>query len=138
MILPTIARLQQEVDYFYTIEGAIELSAITDTPQRPAAFVVPMIDTAQRSGTGTQVVRQLVAETIGVVMMIRSRNDKYGGRQLDLVNTVRADVQTALLGWQPSPNHEPFEFDRGRLQDWKDGVVMWLDQYRTEKQIRST
>lgn len=106
--------------------------------QLPAAFVVPMDETAggQRHASGAH--RQQLSQTVGVVLIVGARNDARGERALDQVKPLADRVRDHLIGWPPAPDAAPLAYRRGRVAGFQQGAVFWLAEFTTTQLLRTT
>jgi len=106
--------------------------------QLPAAFVVPMDETAggQRHGAGAH--RQQLTQTIGVVLIVGARNDARGDKALDQVKPLADRVRDDLTGWPPTDRAAPLAYRRGRVAGFQQGAVFWLAEFTTTELLRTT
>jgi hypothetical protein len=107
-------------------------------PVTPAAFVVPIGDTAQPNRLATIAVSQMVTMTFGVVLAVRDVSDAKGGKATATLEDVRDAVRGRLVGWSPSPADDLVELVSGGLVVLIAGTVWWLERYRTGFQLRVT
>lgn len=138
---PIIDRLTAQATAFRSIEGALELAALEEpgkTPgQGPNAYVVPLAEDGGPNRMAT-IVSQAISVRFGVVIMVRRHGDPRGTKKAADLAALRQSVTDALVGWQPSPNHEPVLFGRGRLSDIRGGALWWMDEYTTETSLRKS
>lgn len=117
-----------------SVAGAAEFAAAAkNAPPRerqPAAFVIPVAETAGPSRL-VNAVRQQVAARIGVVLAIGGHADPRGEGAAEDIEAVRKSVRDALLGWAPTADDEPLTFVRGAAVAFKDGVLWWLDEFQS-------
>jgi hypothetical protein len=121
------------------VEDAVSFGDLKAAPPqnlRPAAYVVPVAETAPPSRTATAITRQLVTADIGIVLCVGVPGDKHGAVAKGLLTTARTAVRGALLGWQPGSAEMPLEFVQGGLIGKVDTVLWWTDRYRTQFQIQ--
>lgn len=137
MLAETIARLQAQVPALKTVAGAAEFAALKNPPpkeRQPAAYVIPIADQA---GTNKLVngVRQQVTTRFGVVLALGNLGDARGEAASKAIETTRAAVRAALLGWSPTADDDPIAFAQGRMIGLADGVVWWQDEFITGNSI---
>lgn len=136
MIAETIAHLKATTGEtgLKLIEGAAEFQKIVEQQKNPratpAAYVIPVRETAQPSATYGRV-RQQRKGGVTIVLVVKNVADARGeaahGDMVDLRNLVDAQ----LLGWSPSEQHDPYQFGGGGLAAFKDGHMWWQDIYDT-------
>jgi len=145
MIAAAIARLRAELlagqanpdGPFRSVEGALELEALTDRPpaRSPALYVLPLSEQAG-DNTRATAVSQRLAIVFGVVIVLRRHGDAGGAAKLDELSPLRQAVRGTLLGWAPDQAHDVVTFHSGRLADMGNGAVWWLDAWQTATHYR--
>lgn len=133
MLAEIIARLTAQAPTFKTVAGAAEFAALKNGPpkeRQPAAYVIPIADQA---GANKLVngVRQQVASRFGVVLALGNLGDPRGEAASKAIETTRAAVRAALIGWSPTAGDDPVTFAQGRMIGIQDGVVWWQDEFIT-------
>lgn len=121
------------------VAGAAEYAALDAPPpqaRQPAAFVLPLAEVAGPNGLATGPVRQRITATIGVVLLATSLRDPRGEAAADQLGPLCAALRAALIGWQPTVEHDPIEFRRGALVDITEGTLAWQDQFETAITVR--
>ena len=103
---------------------------------RDTAFVVPMgeIDTAGQ--VNTYVASQDIQETVGVMIAIRSINDRYGKDVNARLNTIKKAVRNIITGWEIEQGYSSFVFTQGEVVEFLKGGVFWMEQYTTTYRFR--
>lgn len=98
------------------VAGAAEFKGLDETAALPlpCAFVIPMDDNPgdNTSANGT---RQILTETIAVVVALSNAADQRGQAGAHSMHSVRAALLSALMGWQPTDDHDPFQYTGGTL-----------------------
>jgi hypothetical protein len=133
-----ITRLKATLTGFKAIGGAADLdAAIGGAVAVPAAFVIPLADSASPNGMiGFH--EQLITQAFGVVLVAANRRDTTGAAALTDLNALRRQVRDALAGWAPTPEGEPVEIVGGRmLQLDGDGRLWWIDEFSLQTYYRS-
>jgi len=137
-VTPVIARLAQQAAGFVVVAGAADLDAAIETaPATPAAYVLPLAESAAASDL-TPVVAQRVVMSFGVVLVVANLRDARGAAAAAALERHRAAVRQALLGWVPdAATGEPVEYAGGRLLQFRDQRLWWSDEYRVVGYLRS-
>jgi hypothetical protein len=141
MIASVVQRLKDNTG------GALKLVAkagayaeIADKPpqrhQMPAAYVIPLVERAGDADRATMVVVQKKQITFGVVLVLSPLKDPRGGAPIDDMETPRTAVNDALIGWTPDGMEQHCLFAEGRLQFVGNGLLLWMDSFRTREAIR--
>jgi hypothetical protein len=134
-LLPVIDRLKTASgDVFKHIGGAAEFDrAIEALIAAPAAFVIEQANAVrdQRGSSTYTATTQTVQVQIGVCIAVHLHQDVSGGADKTPLQEARDAVRLALLGWQPSIEHEPVVYVGGQLLEFMPGVMWWQDSYST-------
>lgn len=138
MIAETIVHLRSGVSALKFVGAAAEFQAAAEANPKsaPAAFVIRLRETGGGSPTYGRT-RQKVAATVGVILVARNVADASGQAAGGDLDSLRAAVLGLLLGWSPTPSHDPLEFEGGALLAFRDGHLWWQDSYRTQYPITS-
>lgn len=124
------------------VEGAAEFASRDTRPpdaSLPAAFVVPLLDTAGPNGLAAGGFRQRIEVGFGVVLFTRNLRDHRGGQAaLDLADDIIPAVRAALIAWQPTPAHDQVELRAGRLIAFDEGAVAWREEFVTATHYRAS
>lgn len=138
MIDAVIARLTASVPMLKLIGGAAQFQTAAESLPKgtPAAFVIPLEENPGSNAMGDMVI-QRVAVTFGVILVVRNVSDAKGEAARQGMETLRATVKAALLGWQPSPEFDPLERGRSGLLTFKESHMWWQDIYLTSYIDRS-
>jgi hypothetical protein len=144
MISIVIARLlatlgPEAVGALRTVAGAAEYAALQAPPlaaRQPAAYVLPLSEEGGPNGLAAGPVRQRITATFGVVLMATSLRDARGEAAADLLGPLCDAIRSQLVGFQPTPAHDPIEFRRGRLLDITEGTLAWQDEFTTSITVR--
>lgn len=130
-LTPVIARLQSSLVGFKLVGGSADLDvAIDAAPATPAAFVLPLAESAVASDM-TGRTYQRVAQRFGVMLCLANRRDAKGVAALSDLHPLRLQVRTALVGWAAdTATGEPVHFVAGRLMKMDgDGRLWWIDEF---------
>lgn len=138
MIPAILARLADQVPALRLVEGAAEFAALVDGERlpraMPAAYGFLAGETGSDSPTWSRT-RQRVPVQIGLVLVARNVADARGEAAAADIDTLRAAVRAALLGWVPAAGCAPMQFASGALAAFRAGALWWLDTWRTEYTI---
>lgn len=77
----------------------------------PSAHVTPIADPAS-PGTAQNATRQAVRDRIAITLVLDASD---GGRALDQLDDLRAELWRALVGFKPGAAYNPIEYDGGEL-----------------------
>jgi hypothetical protein len=136
---PVIARLGEQLAGFPVIAGAAALDIAIETapPATPAAYVLPLAETAADSDLAS-IVHQRVVQDFAVVLVVANLRDARGAAAAAELAARRAAVRAALLGWViDAAGGEAVTFVGGRLLQFRDAQLWWSDDYRVMTDLRS-
>lgn len=114
---PVIVQIRAQVATFSDrVAGAASFEAAqgADDVVVPAAYVVPVGDEVEQSQTAGGIV-QSMNEVIGVIVAVDNTSDARGQAAADQLETIRAALWAALLGWDPDASGEQFEYAGGTI-----------------------
>lgn len=123
-----IARLKANVPALHSrVEGVADLAGLIGRKQlptlTPAAWVLFLGDDGGEATDMTGGMRQLVTETIGVLLIHRVAGDSKGTKAEVALDPLRIAVRDTLAGWEPDDAAEPIVYRRARLHDVSSGTV---------------
>lgn len=134
-------RLDAEVP---ALKGCVEFIAdlaalVTEgaMPQREvAAFVVDMGFDDQGGEAAAGMHTQMLADTIGVILCVRSRGDAKARRAVPTIDALKIAVIDVIAGWGPVDAIDIFSVVRGRLVSVTAGLVIYQIDFRLTDQLR--
>lgn len=132
-IRPIITQLETATtaDFFKAIEAASSINLVESISANcPSVYVHPVSENPQTSQLITGV-HQDVEERFAV--LIAAQNIQAASEPLE---DARDEIKTALVGFQPSADHDYIEFVSGEVVDVDKGVIWWRDIYKTTTVIR--
>jgi hypothetical protein len=72
------------------------------------------------------------------VFIACTRRQDAGGSVADELDTLRAELRVALVGWQPpGPYLEPLSYAGGQLVQYQDGTASWREEFATSEEVRT-
>lgn len=120
-----------------------DLMARNQAPQvTPAAFVLPLGLRGGRADAATGLFRQDIAETLGVVLFVRSAGDATGAKAGDRLRPLRNDVIRRIVGWAPPSDWLEddtvgvFVLSRGQLLSMSAGMLTYQLDFSVDDQLR--
>jgi len=119
------------------VAGAADLNSIlTGRVSAPGCYIFTERDSA---GANALVggVSQRVVEMMAIVTVVRNVRDARGTDADDENKALRVLVSTALLNWEPTPDHEPLEYAGGQLVSFANGFLFYKSTYSTAAHIRA-
>jgi hypothetical protein len=137
-VTPIITRLQAQLTGFAAIAGSASVDqAIETAPNTPAAYVVPLAETAEPSPLIGVLVQRLTQEFC-VVLVIANLRDATGAAAAVDLAAKRQALRAVLLGWVPdAATGEAVEFVGGALLDFREARLWWRDVFRVVTYYRS-
>jgi hypothetical protein len=140
-VAPIVARLAAKIppSGLLKVGGAADFQrALEGVTTIPAAFVIPLAESAAENDFEMSIVQQEVSALFGVMLAVRNISDATGSAVQDALNALRMRVRDALVNWQPDPEWDPCTFAGGQLIGMRDQVLYWQDDFQTGYQIRKT
>lgn len=133
---PVIDRIKAQCTGFKVVGGAAEFDmALQGAPAAPACYVIPQSEDADGSTATSTYVFQTVTVNFGVIYAVRNAKSSAGQEGIADLETLRAAVRTALLGWQVASNTKPITFAGANLLDFQPGLMWWQDGFTTTHHI---
>jgi hypothetical protein len=137
-LTPIISRIDTQATQIRLVQGAAQLAALMTAPsKKPAAWVVPLGDSARANQFSTATIQE-ISVRFGVVICTREASDATGDAALDALEPLRQAVMDAIHGWQPTAEHKPIEYAAGRLLQMAGGLLWWQDEFLTAYEKRTT
>lgn len=133
-----VTRLRDTCPSFRLVAGAAEVAAARNgVPAAPAAYVIPLGESsADNQVAGSHAVMQRVEHVFGVLIATRNATDGRGQAGVDDLDALKAEVRSALLGWQSDDALDPILFGGGQLVGFFDGFVWWQEEFATAYYLR--
>lgn len=128
------------------VAGAAELSFVMGEENVPiekdTVYIVPLSENASRNNLDTGI-KQEITEAFGVVVVLVaavSQRDKTALTAYDKLDNIRADIFSAILGWQlpiaDYPNVESLiSYGGGRLIDINRAFLWYLFEFTVDSRI---
>ncbi len=137
-VTPIITRLRAQLTGWVAIAGAADAAAaVENSPATPAAYVVPLAETADAPDL-VGVHHQRLMQEFGVVIVVSNLREPTGAAAAAELAARRLAVRAALLGWVPDASTgETVAFVAGRLLEFRDQRLWWTDEFRVMTDYRS-
>jgi hypothetical protein len=137
-VSPVIARLRANLTGFTVVAGSADLEAATaSNATTPAAYVMPLAESAEPNDMLGLTHQRLTLE-FAVVTVVANLRDATGAAATADLNGKRMQVRAALVGWVPdASNGEPVTFTSGRLLQFRDSQLWWIDDFAVRADYRS-
>lgn len=117
---------------FNKVSGAADFaSAQEDLKITPAAYVIPLADTAQPNRLQFSGIEQHVTERFAVVLAVKNARDVRGDAVNVALETLRDKTINAVIGFVPDTGYEPAEYGGGRLLMLDVAVTWWQLEFIT-------
>lgn len=134
-------RLKAQVASISRAEAAVDLSDLLEKkaiPETSTTYVLPLGLQARAAAVATGLFSQEVAETIGVLLIERTRS-KTGARAYNEIRATIFAVIEAIGGWTADPETlGVFELRRGTLMGIQNGAIIYLIEFSITDQLRIT
>jgi hypothetical protein len=131
VITETIQKLRAG-GLFKKVAGVADVErAMANLLADPAAFVMPLAESAGESEGYFNAEDQEVTAVVGVLMAVRSLQDATGEAAVDALQPYRDAVDAALFGWSPGAEFSEFAYAGGQLIGFNNGVIWWQAEYAT-------
>jgi len=79
----------------------------------PSGYVIATADKASNNDVQNGV-RQAITDQFDVVLVLDTQ-DERGQEAADLIHVFRSEIWRALVGWSPTPEYTPIEYEGGDL-----------------------
>lgn len=117
---------------FRKVAAAANFAAARDDMKNPpAAYVLPLSDTASANQLACGASLQQVREQFGVVLAVSNLRDATGMAAQVELERLRRLVIDALLGSVPGAGYEPVEYAGGNLLMMDTAVLWWQLKFTT-------
>lgn len=118
------------------VEGAAEWSGLkrpSPAARTPCAYVLPASFEPGPNGLAGGAVRQSVARTVAVLIVASNLRDARGDAAAQDLDELLGQVITTLHGWKPSASDTALLLGAGELVDASGGLVVWQQQFTSER-----
>lgn len=123
----------------FQVESGLALAAVINRPPQAgvAAWVVPLGERPSADKRTAGPALQKVGISVGIVLAVRSVNDKQGNRGSAALEQARDAVRNALFGWTPDGALLPLLTAESDLIKMENSTIWWMDRYTTAIQRRA-
>jgi hypothetical protein len=139
-VTPWIARIKAQCPAVKFVGRAADnQSAIEQGPKvNPAAFVLePAYSSIGTPNASNNSLIQMLMFEVPVLVVCQNYGDALGANAGADNYTARAQVWTALIGWNPAADGFCVSAGQGRLLKFDNQFFYYLDTYRLQAQIRN-
>lgn len=113
------------------VGGAADLAAIkAGRVPAPALYLLPMDEKASDMDVAGDLIQRVDAG-FAVVFAVANKGDAGGAKAVVELEPFRDAVKQLLMGWTIPGYFDQVAFSAGRLLSFDDGVVFWMDEYKT-------
>jgi len=98
----------------------------------PAAWVTPGPEAVSATDASAQAYYR-VRTGVDVVLALRHYGDTSGGKAVDALRPVRAEIAAALIGWRPPDGLVQVIPRGGRPLRIEKNAMWWLDRFETSR-----
>ena len=122
------------------VGSAADFAVASETSPRawPAAYVLPLSERVLHDDGLGDDVTQVVEATYGIALALSNVSDAKGGAAAIDLDTLRAAVREALLGWCPAGCEDTFSYAAGALLGFANQVIWWQDAYVIHRIVATT
>ena len=120
--IATAPLLNGKAQKAWSMQPVDELSEDT-----PACFIFPERESADPNQYDVDVLQQV--HTDWALMIVC---------EVVVLEALRADIRSKVLGWQASAAHAPLTFISGEAADIKGDYIWWLERYRSSIHVTSS
>lgn len=137
MVIDALKQKLIAAGLFQSMLGAAQLATAIERRQFTAQGYVMLAKVEVAQNELINAVEQSVIETYSIVFWAAAAGDATGDKIADEIETKRAAILNALLGWAPDEEHAPFEYAGGQLAQFQVGAALWEETFRTQSYVRS-
>ncbi len=106
-------------------------------PRSGTAFVLPYREKAEPNELGMGGFFQIVHVQFLVALIVRQHDDASGGKKIVTLDSGRAEIETALAGWQPSEQNNPCELVAGQATPLGNGVTAYVMTWQSSRYLEA-
>lgn len=139
MIAAIVARLSSQCPSLASVGTAEDIDALTKgtAPKSGAAFVVPFTELAEDNPFAAGAFRQLVEVRTLIAFVVRRHDDAKGGKRTGEFDLFKGEIETAMAGWEYSPDSGPFQLVSGRGQPIGNGVTIYVQTWKNQRYLEA-
>lgn len=136
LLLPIIAHLKTiktaGVAEFKKVAGAANFAAARDDLKfPPAAYVIPLRDSASPNQIEGGAVNQHIKEQFGVILAVSNLRDAKGEAAQEEFERLRQLVIGSLLGFSAATDYDPIEYVGGTILAIDASALWWQITFTT-------
>ncbi|SJM96023.1 phage tail terminator protein [Crenothrix polyspora] len=127
-----VERLKSEVPVLHNrVYGSADLDATESgaMPKVPSVYIIPVQETAKSNLTHPLGHSSMIIAEFALVIVVRNVANNYGAFSHRELEDVRKSIRCVLYGWQANEMAKPVDFLRGRIVDYKNNTLRWMDIY---------
>jgi hypothetical protein len=131
-------RIRDQVPGLREVKGAASYLALEEgVLLDDSAYVVKLIRKPSENQTCGGFASQNVQETYAVFVSAKNVRTVTGADAADQAETRCAQIQAALLGWQPIAGADILTYAGGQLVDERAKIFIWRELYTLSRPIQS-
>lgn len=132
MIDEIITRLRAELPVLRTVAGVADFQRASESNPKavPAAYVFIVEESADENSVDAPFIQE-VDVTLAVVLVVRHVGDTLGAAAGVDMDSLRADVLAALMGFSPIAVYDPLARRKSALLAFRDGHMWWQETWST-------
>lgn len=137
MLSAIVDRLEANSGTLTEIQVAEDLDAVVaaTAPDSGTAFVVPFREIAKPNTRMTGAHLQRVDVQFLVAFVVRYHDDAAGAERAAMFDGLKTSAETALAGWQPSPEGDPCSLVGGETNPLGNGVTVYVQTWQTSRYL---
>lgn len=132
MIAEIIDRLKSTLPDLRIVDGAAGFQRASESNPKatPAAFVFIVDESADDNSVDAPFIQEVDVK-LAVVLVVRHVGDTVGAAAGVDMDSLRADVLAALMGYSPIAGYDPLARQKSALLAFRDGHMWWQETWST-------
>lgn len=120
------------------VSGSADLTPVETASEfkTPCAYVIPLQETPKGNMTQIGGHSQMIASDFAVIVVVRNVADKHGEAGHRILEDVREEIRDALYGWKHDEMAAPVDYMKGKLVDYRNQTMRWMDVYSARFYMR--
>ena len=130
-------RLEDQTTTLTSVDVAEDLDALAAGTSAPSGtgFVVPYRERARPNTRATGGHRQLVEVQGVIAFLIRVHGDAKGSERARQFDAHKTDIESAMAGWAPFDESNPFDLVGGESTSLGNGVSIYAQTWETTRYL---
>lgn len=124
---------------FARVESALNINDIKgrSVPVPLCCYVIDLGETPNNALNDSAGSVAIVTATVGILIGLQSRNDKSGMKGNALLQNVKKQVRTSLLGWRVAREFTNFQLGASAPLVFADNGLWWMERFTTTYYLES-